>query len=233
MEQRLLLHLIKPLTMRKEKLVKMLHISDWHGEFLFIPPEEKYDMVVCSGDLMPNWDRANPEKNKEGQPKWVEAHLKHFHKLIGGRPFLFCAGNHDFVDPCGILKDDGLNAINITNKKVKVNGKTFYGFPYIPYIVGEWMYELQVPEMLYKVGCMMESFPVDVLVSHSPLAGYLDRCEDDRAGNSVLANSLFYGDMPSRILCGHLHAGEGFIDLGETQISNAACSWRIVSVRRD
>lgn len=217
--------------------MKILHISDWHGEFVPVTDQD-YDIVVCSGDLMPNWDRANIERNKEGQPRWVESHLPQFKKLIEDRPFLFCAGNHDFIDPCPILQEGGIDAHNITNKRMDLRGKTFYGFPYIwwpvvcTFIAGEWMYELHIPEMQYQAEIMMEQFPIDILVCHSPLAGYLDKCRDDRAGSSVLANALFYGEeMPSIILCGHLHDGAGYLDLGETQISNAATTWRIIDVK--
>src|SRR5690606_37307121 len=129
--------------------MKILHISDWHGELSLIPQilELSYDVVIASGDMIPNWGRGDRETNEKYQPIWLNKNKDAFAQMIGSRPFLYCEGNHDFVDPC--LQ---LGGTNISYKKVNVLGFDIYGFPAIPYIIGEWNHEHSPTEMRDKVG---------------------------------------------------------------------------------
>lgn len=221
--------------------MRILHISDWHGQMHHIESiiDYEYDMVVCSGDLLPNRTRGLIEVEKPHQAKWVKSMYPRFEQLIGNRPFVFCAGNHDYVDPCEILNgqdpytfEPRFNAINASYKLVEVNGIRFYGLPAVPYMKGEWNHEAMPGEMTDFCNTMLESFPVDVLITHCPLYGYLDSVSDGRAGNSVLTNSLYYGDFewPKLILSGHLHEANGMLDLGECKLSNASCGFRILEI---
>lgn len=213
-------------------MTKILHISDWHGRFREIPEDLKYDLVVCSGDMLPNCSRGDVEKEVIFQERWSLSNLNSFRKLLKGKQFLFCGGNHDYFDLCKLLRDYGIDAVDITENKVIIDGISFYGFPYIPYIAGEWNWETMPSDLSGKCYELAEVFPIDVFVPHCPLGGYLDVVSDGRTGNNMLTNSFLYGELtwPKLILCGHLHEAYGAIDLGDCIISNASCGWRVLEV---
>jgi Icc-related predicted phosphoesterase len=175
--------------------MKIQHISDTHGSI----PILEGDIVIHSGDMYPNICN-----NEEKQKNW-------FNGVKIDRPFFFCHGNHDYYMP--------ENVIDITNKQVEYKGISIYGFPYVPYIDGDWNYELSISEMKEAV---REIPKVDILVSHAPII------LDKGMGNNILLNHLFYNDlMPKYFLCGHIHEGAGITEFKDTLISNAACTSNI------
>ncbi len=208
--------------------MRILHFSDNHGSVPFDASEAQVaDVVVCSGDMMPNGKlRADPGWNRMMQPEWITKNIRWFKAL--GRPFLFCSGNHDFIDPTPILRDAGVDAIDITNRLVTVGGYSFYGFPYIPYIQGEWNWEATKKEMPKKVREI--PLPVDILVAHCPLEGMLS--DPKYASNEALANYLHYEweTWPKAILCGHSHGTAGVRKHRNCIVSNAATTWRLLGV---
>ena len=95
------------------------HFSDAHG-FL---PKFSGDVLICSGDLMPNGPgRACRDQGKVYQANWLETVGEAFR----GKQLIYCAGNHDFIDPCPILKGFGCDAINITNRGEEINGVKYF-----------------------------------------------------------------------------------------------------------
>ena len=228
--------------------MKILHISDWHGDMSLDSGDS--DIIVCSGDLLPNRSlgqrdrdsqvgKASLAAEKNYQTAWVLKNIEKFKSLIGAKPFLFCPGNHDFINPVPLLKDAGLNAIDLENKREEVLGFSFYGFPYINYIVGEWQYELIPTELAAKT----QEIPletIDVLVAHCPPYGFLDMAGGHKFGNSALSGRLYYGceKWPRMILCGHLHPSFGIIELpnggerGHCIISNAATGARMLELKK-
>lgn len=203
--------------------MKILHVSDWHGNFSLVPKilELSYDMVVMSGDMVANCSRSRGS-NEVSQPKWLRENKSKFDELIGSRPFLYCEGNHDFVDPTPII-----GGININYKRVEVLGVSFYGVPAIPSINWEWNHEVTVEEMFD----ISKSIPndIDVLVCHCPLNGLLDM---PGLNDNVLSNRYYYNelDWPKAILCGHHHETYGMIEYCGCKVSNAATSYNIVEV---
>jgi Icc-related predicted phosphoesterase len=204
-----------------EARMKILHISDWHGDFSLVPQikELTYDIVVMSGDMIKNSSRVKTE-NEISQPKWLELNKGKFEEIVGSRPFLFCEGNHDFVDPTPII-----GGINISYKQVEVMGYKFYGFPAIPFIKGEWNHET-LPKQMGELS--HEVLACDILVCHCPLAGLLDVAG---YGNGFLANRFNYElDWPKAILCGHYHETHGITKIDDCIVSNAATTYHIVDV---
>lgn len=218
--------------------MKILHISDWHGDMQLVPSIVKldYDMVVCSGDLFPNKTRGDRDVEVRYQGNWLRRNQSKFSDLAGLRPIVFCSGNHDFIDPAESLKACGINAVNVDFRKEEVNGLTFYGLPSIPYIAGEWNFESEYSDMNDRIDDFERNCPVDVLVAHAPLMGCLDGIFGQRCGNSVLSNRFFYGDLPwpKMILSGHLHEANGEMEIEHDGVicvaSNAACSYRILEL---
>lgn len=188
-------------------MFRLTHISDTHGMIPLCYPEDSI-MLVHSGDMFPNATRGNVGEELEFQEKWVKKQILKYKSRIGSRYFLYIHGNHDYYDPQKDFEAAGIRAINLNNKLVKLMGLRFYGFPYVPFIAGEWNYEKQVPEMSRLVNQIPEC---DVLVAHCPPYGILSKDSEGKGGgNSSLMNWLAYGGLsPRYILCGHFHESRG------------------------
>lgn len=235
----------------REPICNLIHISDNHSTLPKLPGTD--EMVVCSGDFFPNSTRGVVEVEETYQTQWLIENLPAIKKWIGNRTFLFCAGNHDFIDPCEILQKEGIRAISITNRLKQHNGITFYGFPYIPWIGGEWNYECHVPDMINQVAKLKLALSrgVDVLVTHCPPYGILDANfvirDDNRlvvprwaehCGNRILTNLLSYELdnipkelRPKYLLCGHIHENHGWSEVFGITISQAATKTHLVEIK--
>lgn len=226
--------------------MKIFHCSDWHGQLSLDAGD--VDVIVCSGDLFPNKSRGDRDIEVPFQTEWLQRNLNKFarlatHPVRGSLPFLFTSGNHDFIDPCPMLREYAVNAINLDDRMVTVDGVRFFGLPWIPFIIGEWAFELPPSELTAKT----HEIPlddVDVLVSHCPPSGFLDMDENGlRRGNSALTSRLYYDceRWPKAILTGHIHNSYGMIDMSGPSpasdenrtciISNAATGSREVEIK--
>lgn len=212
------------------------HVSDTHGYFPDLHKEA--EIIIHSGDLCPNKTRGNRSIEIPYQSEWVKGNAKTFKDWIGDRPFLLSYGNHDFSPYiCRILQLEGINAINITNTKVTLNGVRYFGFPHIPYIEGEWNCESTVPQMQKEIRRLKDELEsgIDILVAHSPIAGILDLNSDyERCGNRQMADLFNYmlddKFWPKAYLCGHIHQDHGISSLGDMIISNAATTVNLIEV---
>lgn len=224
------------------------HVSDTHSFFPTIPAEA--ELIVHSGDLCPNLTRGNREIEVPYQTEWLREKAATFKDWIGNRPFLFTRGNHDFVpNLCEILQEYEINAIDLTSRKVTVAGIRFYGFPFIPFIDGEWNGECTSEQMSREVNHLKIQLidGLDVLVAHAPPYGILDadfviRTENqeivpawaNRFGNRQLTN-LFSYDLedryfPKYLLCGHVHESYGRAEFFGMQVSNAATRVHLMDI---
>ncbi len=202
----------------------MLHISDTHGTFPELPAGG--DVIIHSGDLMPNKTRGNREVEPAFQAEWLHRNANRFRELLNGRTMLLCRANHDFATGAqSILQGSGVNVVDITNRLYQFDGLTFYGFPYVNYQCGEWNFEVTGGEMADKV----EAIPwadIDVMVAHSPIAGILDECYGDHIGSRAMAHALSYmvprKQWPKAYLHGHAHEARGLDRLDGMLVSNAA-----------
>lgn len=223
--------------------MRLMHISDTHGGFPKL--HKPFDIIVHSGDFFPNSHALynNGDKKAEAvfQSEWLCLNINNMKKWLQDSPFLFILGNHDFINPVimeNLLKSEGINAINLTEKVVTHEGVNFYGFPYIPYISGDWNYECQIPEMQVEVNKMVAQLNekyIDVLVCHAPIYGTLDLTWGNEAvGSTVIAEALDYKIskemMPSYYLHGHIHENSGIMLRGNLLVSNAATTQHIIEL---
>lgn len=214
--------------------ITIIHVSDNHSAFLPLP--EIGDLIVHSGDMLPNASRGNKNIEYQFQTNWVIQNIENFKKWLGDRPLLFVSGNHDFIDPCKILRDNSIDATNISNMHYSFKDINFYGFPYIPYIAGEWAYECTVPEMQQEIRKLKDAFEkrIDILVCHAPLHGILDDSYGIKIGNAQMNDLLSYGletkQLPRWLLHGHAHGGHGWSEIMGIQISNAATTVHTIHV---
>ncbi len=219
----------------------LCHVSDTHGCFPDLPKEA--EIIIHSGDLCPNLTRGNREIEIPYQSNWVRKKSATFRDWIGDRPFLFCRGNHDFAPMiCEILVKNGIKAVDLTSKKVYVKDFSFYGFPFIPYISGEWNCECFVDQMQREVRRLKDILEsgIDILVAHAPIAGVLDFWENGHYGNQQMSDLFSYQldqkFWPKAYLHGHIHTDasdqKDRVDhLEEMLISNAGTKVNLLEVK--
>lgn len=204
-------------------MFRLAHISDTHGMIPFFT--QSTVAIVHSGDLAPNATRGIRDVEKGMQELWFKQHIKSFQERIGKRLFVFVPGNHDYYDPEPLFRENEINAVTLGTYDKGIAreymGLTFAGFPYVPYIAGEWNYETRESEMSDLVAKIP---PCDILVAHCPPYGICADEERKGAGNSALANHFNYNveKLPRYLLCGHFHESCGIGRLGDMIVSNAA-----------
>lgn len=234
----------------RKPVYKIVHISDNHSRF---PHLRDCDVVIHSGDFLPNASRGRLDIEIPFQTEWIRKNEKILKFWLQGKKFIFCSGNHDFIDPIPLLIEMGIDAVNITNAHHEHLGVRYYGFPFIPILDREWNYERDVQEMGREIRRLKDELAkgVDVLVCHAPPHGILDsnfyvpigrnREElvdyGDRCGNSLLTNLLSYDlpnmpfhDRPQYLLCGHIHEHNGVVETLGLTISNAATTAHVIEI---
>lgn len=213
--------------------VKILHISDTHG--LLPEPIGDWDVVVHSGDMMPNRSYGVRPVEVPFQRLWIEDNAPRFHARYWTKPFLYCPGNHDYHDPTPHMRALGIDARLICNNEALVDGVRFWGFPWVPQFYDwNWMCgPAERREHLKPAVELMESAELDVLVAHGPMYGVLDRNADgERCGSRVLRETLqTVKRAPRALLHGHIHESHGLQAWSRGMlVSNAATTQRIVEI---
>lgn len=206
--------------------MKICHISDTHGAF---PPLPDCDLVVHSGDFMPNRTRGIRPVEETFQTEWLRSKLRRTREWLGDRPLYFCPGNHDFVDPTVMWREAGLTALNLELRQPEFGGLVFAGFPWVPYFTGEWNYETSEAE----IGLRLEQLrPCDVLVCHGPPKGVQDRNGNERCGSWALRSWCQTNSwVPKYLLCGHIHTAFGSVKwLRGITVVNSATKVRLIDI---
>lgn len=229
---------------------KIVHISDNHSQYVGL---KGCDVVVHSGDFLPNASRGRLDIEIPFQTEWIRKNQSSLQAWLRGKKFIFCGGNHDFIDPVPLLVEMGIDAVNITDAHYEHLGVRYYGFPYIPVLDREWNYERDISEMSREMRRLKDELEkgVDVLVCHCPPHGILDsnfyvpigsNREDcvsygDRCGNTLLTNLLVYDlphlpyhNRPRYLLCGHIHENHGSTEVFGVSVSNAATTAHVIDI---
>lgn len=208
--------------------MKVAHVSDTDTLFPTLPAEA--ELVVHSGDLFPDLLSSSISKKQNFQLNWLKRKAEDFKLWLDGRPLLFTSGNHDWISPVETLSQAGIQAYEITNRTLEFAGHIWYGFPYIPFIYGDWNFETtsdQMGQEIDKLAKIILEKEVDILVSHAPIANILDEFNGNHYGITQMANMFNYilpqDKWPKAYLCGHIHDFGGKIINHENMIiSNAA-----------
>lgn len=231
--------------------MKLFHISDSHG-FPYMEIPDSADVIVLTGDILPDdWDTLKRNKilglpmpslisRKEYQEYWLLNNLQAFVAWTKNKPLMWCSGNHDYFNPCKMLSDAGINVFDTNDRMVNFGGMSWYGFPYVNFIDGNFVYEKSKSQMVIETNNLlktlskfeMSSFP-DIFLAHAPLAGIYDRDKNGNSyGNSVLLNCMLYSDkkLPNLYLCGHVHAPDGGYELNGMRIFNSATSSHLIEI---
>ncbi len=207
--------------------MKALIISDTHSQHddltIHIP---KVDLLIHCGDSTNFKDPLRNQIEFEKFESWlVKLPIKH--KIL-------IAGNHDTwalkkynKDK---LKDHGI--IYLEHEYYELNSVIFFGSPYTP-TFGNWNF--MVPrEKLSRYWEVLDEQRPDVLITHGPPKGILDRSHDKQhkleyCGDSALLKAVIK-HAPSVHCFGHIHNSKDNINSGvfkptgyETTFVNASC----------
>lgn len=223
--------------------MRILHISDSHGMPKQAPSDE-FDVVACTGDFLPSCPGkgACPPRHLEEpfQRDWLRLNASDIARYVGGRPFIWVAGNHDWIDPCDALRAAGVDVIDANMQIVDVVGLRWAGFPYVPHINGMMTNELSSRDMFHACYTLVKTWELDsrlqpdVLLAHCPLFGTLDRAHDgNHYGNATMLEMLSQSDARQRprfYLCGHVHSPAGPVQVLGMTVYNSATEPRIIEV---
>ncbi len=172
-------------------------IADLHGRLPDDVPE--CDLLVVAGDVQADSRADNERFLRRDFPNWLERQP--------ARTIVGIAGNHDFVArnwpsifrsfPWVYLDNDGATAA----------GLKFWGSAWTPRF-GPWAF-MDEDENLAEAWARIPD-DVDVLVTHGPAYGFLDRTADGaRAGSITLRRRLLELAALKLHVCGHIHDAYG------------------------
>jgi Icc-related predicted phosphoesterase len=194
--------------------IKLTFISDTHGlHYKMTEDLTGGDMIIHAGDV-----------SNRGLKSEIEDFLFWFSNL----PYkhkIFIAGNHDFEFERirssreeGIRIPDGVTYLQ--DESVTIDGIKIYGSPWQPWF-HDWAFNLYRGEALAEKWNQIPD-DVDILVTHGPPHGILDRTE---RGMIVGCEDLYkrvFEIKPKIHLFGHIHEGYGMREIDDVIFINAS-----------
>lgn len=208
----------------------VLHVSDNHGLLERLDPTAQ--LVVHSGDFLPSFSRGNRAIEFLRQEEWVNNNKNRLTSWLGNRPFLYTPGNHDFFDPCPVMRSWGVDAHNlwVDGGRAITPCVQTEGFPWVNHFTGEWNYEIGPSDMLTRARVIP---PCEMLVAHGPIYGVLDRnALGQRCGSLEIRHWLQNHELPPKwYLHGHIHESCGWrLWARGLRVSNAATTQRRIKL---
>ena len=197
--------------------MRIVCISDTHGSHrrLAVPPG---DLLIHAGDVTVNGYLDELDDFND----WLGS-LPHGNKLL-------IAGNHDFCfqEQASRARARITNAHYLEDDSAIVAGVKIYGSPWQPYF-GGWAFNLRRGELLAAVWAKIPE-DTDILVTHSPPEGILDR---NRSGEPCGCRDLLnrVREVRPRLhVFGHIHEAAGQIHAAGTTFVNASVpSWVVAA----
>ena len=187
--------------------MKIISISDTHNKHLLINQNYfsntngEIDMIIHSGDITSRGIRFD-----------VEVFLNWFSKL----PFkykIFCAGNHDFYFEqapeyaINHLLAQYPEVIYLNDTNVVIDGLKIHGSPITPWFL-DWAFN-RVEEEIQPHWDLIP-LDTDILVTHGPIYGYLDRTiRGENVGCRALAKKISELKQLKMFQFGHIHEAYG------------------------
>ena len=181
--------------------MKILHISDTHGNHHRLLDLPEADVVVHSGDFTMNGSEAEAIDFMN----WV-CDLPYRHKI-------FICGNHD--DCLYGANIDGLddNVHYLCNSGIEIDGLKFYG---VPMFMGDCVTDRQSHNYVRIPA------DTDVLITHCPAYGILDFDDGINYGSEEILERLPSLPNLKAHLFGHIHAQHGILEQNGVTFSNGA-----------
>lgn len=180
--------------------MKIIHLSDTHGQHRHLKNLPDADVIVHSGDFT----MAGTEAEAIDFMNWL-CDLPYGHKI-------FICGNHDECLYGADINGLDKNVHYLCNSGIDIEGYMFYG---VPMFMGDCVSDRQIQNY--------ERIPVgtDVLITHSPPYGILDFDDGINYGSEDLLLKVNH-ISPKIHLFGHIHRQNGTTIIGPTTFSNAS-----------
>jgi len=189
-------------------MTRIVHVSDTHGYLTALPTDA--ELVVHSGDFLPNRTFGIWSIETAYQPKWIDDNIEKIKRWLNDRPLLITHGNHDFIDVAHFLKFHGVDAHCLDDVRYVHDSYVFHGFPHVPAFSAMWNYETSNSELTARTQAI-DLEGVNFLVAHSPFHGVLDRNQKGQRCGSVPMRQYLQNNryVPEYYLCGHIHESHG------------------------
>ena len=190
-----------------EKL-KCVAIADTHGMYRDIKLPDG-DVLIHAGDITMRGKLSE---------------LCDFNNWLGEQPHkhkIIIAGNHDW---CFERQKEAsikliTNAVYLEDKFIEIEGHKFYGSPWQPWFL-DWAFNLQRGEEIQKKWDLISN-DVDVLITHGPAFGILDKVARANVGCENLLSKI-EEIKPKVHVCGHIHEGYGEVIIEGVKFINAS-----------
>lgn len=204
--------------------IRITFISDTHNKHKQVTSSLfGGDLLIHAGDL-----------SSMGYQHEIQQFCKWFNELGDYDHKVFIAGNHDwgFQDNTEKILEivNSYKWIDYLQDDMFVFGKTdnyedmikIWGSPWQPEFYN-WAFNLPRRGEELKEKWDLIPTDVDILVTHGPAYGYVDRVigRPENLGCELLAEAIKV-KKPKIHVCGHIHSGYGYIFDGETHYINAS-----------
>ncbi len=189
-------------------------ISDTHLVFNDVNSLPGGDILIHAGDV-----------SKRGRIDEIYEFLTFFESIPNYKHKVFIAGNHDFRfedDPNSIMEllNRFPNLNYLENKLIEIEGIKIWGSPIQPWF-HDWAFNRTRGDQIKKYWDMIPA-DIDILVTHGPPFGILDRTRTgERVGCEDLLESL-KRIKPKIHVFGHIHEGYGTIERDDVLFVNAS-----------
>lgn len=184
--------------------MKLVLISDTHEQHDKLGKLPDGDVLIHAGD----YTYTGKHFAKQQFFTWLH-NQPHKHKI-------HIAGNHDFGEPKEGISMEG--AHYLYDSGVEIDGVKFWGSPWTPRF-GQWAF--MYPPAENRWGMIPDG--TDVLITHGPAEGILDRPfgNRDSAGCRHLTERV-YAIKPKVHVFGHIHGSHGYCPENGTEFFNAS-----------
>jgi Icc-related predicted phosphoesterase len=191
--------------------MKICCASDLHGH---LPKVPECDLLLLGGDYCP--------ANKTMQYFWFAKTFAPWLKEISDRvPVIGVSGNHDWM-----FEDFGpedwpiLRWTYLQDSGTEFQGLKIWGTPWQPRFY-DWAFNMDEPDLEKRWALIPDD--TDILLLHGPPYGYGDFSPHghEHTGSPSLLKKI-EEIKPKLVVAGHIHAGYGRYNIGETVFINAA-----------
>lgn len=223
--------------------MKVVAISDLHGQLPKDLPEG--DVLCICGDIVP----LEYQRDLVSSISWFVRVFDVWANNLSYSHVIFIGGNHDFFLEAihkgnrsatdvmkrlfpGYLKSQ-TKLIYLYNNSVVIDGKKFYGMPFIEDL-SNWAFYATEDDM--KKYCNMISKSCDVLMTHMPpsinglgeviQSGHFNT--GTNYGSRILSDAILERDIKYAI-CGHVHSGMHL----PTQLENGTTAANVSLLNED
>lgn len=192
--------------------MKIVFISDTHGQHRKLKDLPKADMIIHGGDL-----------SKLGKDHEIQDFMDWFSKLNYTYK-IFIAGNHDFYledfSQEFIQKRLPENCYYLCNSGIEIERIKIWGSPITPTFFN-WAFNVDRGKPIQKYWKMIPPH-TDILVTHGPVNGILDKTTSTiNAGCEDLLKKV-KKMKPEFHLFGHIHEAYGKEEVNETTFVNGS-----------